>query len=77
MDGNRKRELLESFCEQMGILHNEMKEERTEYIASSNTLKVNYAAQVNKNEKETIKEETIEDKLRKVVNVYKTRTTMP
>lgn len=72
MDNDKKKELLESFCAEMGIRQKEEEDQRTEYIASSNTLKVNKATHANEVASEERKEETIEDKLRKVAEAYKT-----
>lgn len=71
MDNDKKRELLESFAAEMGIGKKEKENLRTEYIASSNTLKVNKAAQLDEQMKEVQYEESIEDKLRKVADLYK------
>lgn len=74
MDNDKKRELLESFAVEMGIDKKEREDFRTEYIASSNTLKVNKAAQPDEQMSEVKHEESIEDKLRKVADVYKSDT---
>lgn len=71
MDEEKKRELLESMRVEMGISTKEEKNPRVEYIASSNTLKINNVDQTKVDEQEDPKEETLEDKLQKVALAYK------
>lgn len=71
MNYDKRRELIESMRLEMGISTKEEDDGRTEYIASSNTLKINRAYTPAELEETEEKEETLDEKLRKVAFAYK------